>query len=368
MKKATNSKNKGKISKLLPVMQEHLGKSMNLARIKLMTLLLEALVKVQTVNLVRLANAMPTAVDKESNMRRLQRFLAGYALNLDLIARMIFSLLPAKHDLVLTMDRTNWKYGKTDINVLLLGVTYKNVAFPLLFRLLPKRGNSNTAERVEIIGRFVRLFGKDCIDCLVADREFVGQQWTGYLNNMGIRYYLRIRQNFWIRKPGSGKQIRVSWLFNGLKPGQQTFLHKPYLLKGEYVYLAGAMLKNSDDVPELQILICYNRPQEAVDTYKLRWQIETMNRCLKTAGFNLEDTHLTQLERIERLLAVVCIAVVWAYLVGDHRDQCVKLIRILNNGRRTLSVVRYGLMEIESVLKRPQYKDKSNIFNFLSCT
>ena len=43
------------------------------------------------------------------------------------------------------MDRTNWKYGQRDINVLLLGVTYKNVAFPLLFRLLSKRGNSNTA-------------------------------------------------------------------------------------------------------------------------------------------------------------------------------------------------------------------------------
>ena len=37
--------------------------------------LLEALVKAQTVNLVRLANAMDTAADKESNMRRLQRFI-----------------------------------------------------------------------------------------------------------------------------------------------------------------------------------------------------------------------------------------------------------------------------------------------------
>ena len=48
MKKATNSKNKGKISKLLPIMQEYFGNSMNLARIKLMALLLEALVKAQT--------------------------------------------------------------------------------------------------------------------------------------------------------------------------------------------------------------------------------------------------------------------------------------------------------------------------------
>ena len=166
-------------------MQEHFGQSMNLAHIKLMALLLEALFKAQTVSLVRLANAMHTAVDKESNMRRLQRFLACSVLDLDLIARMIFSLLPVSSGLVLTMDRSNWKYGQTDINILMLGVTYKNVAFPLLFRLLPKRGNSNTAERIEIIERFIRLFGKDYIDCLMADREFVGEHWTGYLNASG---------------------------------------------------------------------------------------------------------------------------------------------------------------------------------------
>ena len=53
MKKATNSKSRGKIIKLFQITQEHFGKSMNLARIKLMTLLLEAPVKSQTVNLVR---------------------------------------------------------------------------------------------------------------------------------------------------------------------------------------------------------------------------------------------------------------------------------------------------------------------------
>ncbi len=77
--------------------------------------------------------------------------------------------------------------------------------------------------------------------------------------------------------------------------------------------------------------------------------------------------HLTHLERIERLLAVVCIAVVWVYLVGDLRDQYVKPIRSLKNGRRAMSVVRYGMMEIESVMQRTCNKSKSDIFNFLSC-
>ena len=89
MKKATNSKNRGEISKLFPIMQEHFGQSMNLARIKLMALLLEVLFNAQTVSLVRLTNAMPTAVDKESNMRRLQRFLACYVLNLGLLEKII---------------------------------------------------------------------------------------------------------------------------------------------------------------------------------------------------------------------------------------------------------------------------------------
>ena len=47
MERATNSKNRGKISKLFPIMQAHLGKTINLSRIRLMALLLELLVKAQ---------------------------------------------------------------------------------------------------------------------------------------------------------------------------------------------------------------------------------------------------------------------------------------------------------------------------------
>lgn len=98
---------------------------------------------VQTVSLHKIAAAMPTAVKRNSNLRRLQRFLASYALNLNLIAKVIFALLPVKKGLVLSMDRTNWKFGEANINILMLGITYKGIAYPLLFSMLDKRGNSN---------------------------------------------------------------------------------------------------------------------------------------------------------------------------------------------------------------------------------
>ena len=109
--KTTDSKDLAKVNQILPIMQEYFGKSMNLARIKLMAYMLHALCVVQTVSLHKLASAMPTSVERDSNLRRIQRFIANYALNLDLVAMMIFSLLPVKNGLVLSMDRTNWKFG-----------------------------------------------------------------------------------------------------------------------------------------------------------------------------------------------------------------------------------------------------------------
>ena len=157
----------------------------------------------------------------------------------------------------------------------MVGVTYKGIAFPLIFSLLDKRGNSNWEERKKLMERFITLFGADCIDCLVADREFIGKEWIGWFNLMRIRYYIRIKQNFWVIRPSTGEKLRAWWLFNDLKLGQEKFHYKLFIMKGEYVYLSGSRLKNSAGVPELQILISFNRPEEGISQYKRRWQIET---------------------------------------------------------------------------------------------
>ena len=62
---------------------------------------------------------------------------------------------------------------------------------------------------------------------------------------------------------------------------------------------------------------------------------------------------------------MVCVALVWVYLVGEHKDMNIKAIRILKHGKRAKSLVKYGLEEITHVLLRPLYKPKSDVFNFL---
>lgn len=115
----------------------------------------------------------------------------------------------------------------------MLGVVYLGVAFPLLFTMmLDKRGNSNSQERIDLIERFVGLFGKQCIECLVADREFVGEKWIAYLNREGIRYHIRIRNNFKVFLPRKRREIKVSRLFNDLRAGQYRHYDKIVSING----------------------------------------------------------------------------------------------------------------------------------------
>ena len=111
MKITTTPRDFDKVNPLVPIMQEHIGSAMNLARIKLLAFVLQSICVVQTVSLHKIAAAIPTSVERDSNLRRLQRFLAGYALNLDIIAKVIFALLPVKTGLVLSLDCNNWKFG-----------------------------------------------------------------------------------------------------------------------------------------------------------------------------------------------------------------------------------------------------------------
>jgi len=248
---------------------------------------------------------------------------------MELVAKLIFGLLPNKNSIVLVLDRTNWKLGQTDINVLMLGVSYKNVAFPLMFKLLDKKGNSNTNERIELINNFLKWFGKDCVDCLLADREFVGSLWLKFLNDNRIKYHIRIRSNFKIYCPKKQKEIMAWHLFNNLANGELRHYNKIVKLHGEFCYLSG-IKSIKDGKLDYCIVVSFNKPEEALKKYRERWQIETLFRGLKTSGFNLENTHVIHLDRLEKLILMVMIAFVWCYKLGDFIDANFKKIKIKN--------------------------------------
>ncbi|MDM8553812.1 hypothetical protein QUF75_03680 [Desulfococcaceae bacterium HSG7] len=77
---------------------------------------------------------MPGGAKTDSEYKRLQRFFSGYNFSMDDIAKLIVRFLPIRDEKwYLSMDRTNWKSGKLNINPPALGIVHPGVAFLIIW-------------------------------------------------------------------------------------------------------------------------------------------------------------------------------------------------------------------------------------------
>ena len=301
-------------------LKAELGKSLDWhgSRLDFLVKFILALFQVKTVNLAQVATAFPGRAKVDSHYKRLQRFFRGFSLDYAAIAKLVTNLLPIRREAwVVTMDRTNWKFGQININLLILGIAYQGIAFPVLWLSLPKQGNSNTAERIELIERFLGIFGWDKVAYLVADREFVGKAWFAYLRSRQIRLRIRVKQNTLLAN-ARGVEVNAWTLFRDLKPGEARLLSGTRRVWGCDLYVGGMKLEDGDFL----IVVSSDSPTTILEDYANRWKIETLFSCLKTRGFCFEDTHLTTGERINKLVALLALAFTWAYLTGEWLTQC----------------------------------------------
>jgi len=334
-------------------LQEKLRSFLSLRKSRLETfcaLVLGVLIS-RTVNLSHLASLIPNRAQVNSNYRRLQRFLEQVSLDFEAIARFMITCSGLEQGAWhLTMDRTNWKLGRRDVNILMLGIAHRGVAIPLLWSMLDKRGNSNTCERIAILKRFLDLFGAERIATLLADREFIGDAWLAWLHEQGITFHIRIRANIHITNT-RGRPVKAGELLRHLKTGQPRILRGKRRLGASKtsaappLAVAAMRLKTADFL----IVVTNASPADALDQYAKRWEIETLFAAYKTRGFNLEDTHLVDQERIAKILAILALAFCWAHAVGEWKH-AQKPIPTKTHGHLAASIFRYGFDELRRLL------------------
>jgi hypothetical protein len=236
------------------------------------------------------------------------------------------------------------------INFLVLSVVHQGIAFPILWTFLPKQGHSNTQERIELLNRFLAQFGPCAIDCLVADREFIGKEWFAYLKFHHIRFHIRIKRDMNISRT-HGRLSPALNFFRSLPLSTYCTLHGPRLISGQLLWITGMRLPDG----EYLLVVSDTQSEQALEEYKRRWKIEVLFEALKSRGFNFEDTHLQNEKRLNTLFAVLAIAFCWAYHVGAWRHT-VKPVRIKKHQRPAKSIFRYGFDWIRHALFNPEDK------------
>jgi hypothetical protein len=224
----------------------------------------------------------------------------------------------------------------------MLSVSYKGVAIPIWWKVYSKKGLSQQGQRIDCMESFQASMPTFAIKALVADREFIGQQWLAYLQAANIVFYMRVKENFYARCNNKEKRLK-DW-FHDLTLYQSRIKRKAMVLQGQTLFISAIRLEKE------WLLIASNRFDKNVfDIYKQRWQIETLFKALKTQGFQLENTFVTDKEKIAKLLALLSIAFAWCYLAGIWLHEQ-KPIRICKNGKREYSFFRYGFLYLQHLL------------------
>lgn len=323
------------------------------AIIKLMREFVLALIKVRDVNLTSIALVICGKSKSESGYRKLQRFFANVNICYICLAKLIIKLAKLENDKwVLVLDRTNWKFGKLDINILVLSVDCYGIGIPILWSMLENNGgSSNTGERKDLINRFIEIFGTDVIENLLADREFIGDQWLKFLDDKGIHFYVRIKANLTIGR-SEGELITANHLIKKLKNEEFIVLKGLRYLGRKYLGPKVKIAARRNDKGELMIIATNDNENIALKMYAMRWSIECLFSCLKTRGFNFENTHLIHLDRIEKLLALLAITFTLCHVLGIWRNE-VEPIKIKRHRRKAKSLFRYGLDFLRKLLFDP---------------
>ena len=182
-----------------------LGKS----RLETLSWLIVGLLNARTVNLSHLASQCPGTAQLDSSYRRLQRVFQYVTLAGDWSALVVVKLLRLKGPWILCLDRTNWKVGRRDVNILMLAIATRRLRIPLMWTNLDRPGTSNQAERIALMRRYLALFGSGSIAWLLADREFVGARWMRFLLRNNILFAIRSKENYNIQfEDGRREQLK----------------------------------------------------------------------------------------------------------------------------------------------------------------
>ena len=314
------------LQKVQRLMRESIGELA--PHCQFITLFLVALLAQRTISLAWIAQAMNTNAAQESNRKRIQRFLQDARVTPQAFAKIIARFLPASPWIVV-IDRTNWFFGKSPINLLVIAVCCSGVAIPLLWTHLHRDGASDTPQRIALMQEFLDLFGSKRMDYVTGDREFIGEDWIKWLKQRGIAFRLRLRVSDLV-KDRKGRVFEVAVLFCRSMPCRKG----QFLLWGTWVYLGGKPLGRGD-----YLIVASSHRGNLLEDYRNRWSIECLFQALKGRGFHLEETRVLEPDRLCRLFGLLALAYVLCVCIGESLPQ-----RICKSTRRARkSVARQGL-------------------------
>lgn len=337
--------------------------------VKVLLLLLSTIMESRTVNLNKCKSKAGKVTGKKdgklpSIYTRFIRFFKMQAVDTFCIGIMLLILSFIELDGVvhLVIDRTNWEIGQKKVNVLALGILLPNKVFiPVLWEILPKKGNSNEKERIALLQRFQSAWPASISRkfVLIGDREFVGLHWFTWMFDNRLSFVVRLRWQDYFALAAMSCNTTVCKLERKIRRQIQSkgFFQTTISVENNTFYMTilpntakrRKIIKPNPGDDFVVLLSPEKNVKQVSETYRLRWGIEVFFRHVKQNGFNLEDLNLDKAKKVQLMFGIVAIAYCLCICQG-LKEILKKPQKIKKHGQFNCSIFRNGYDSIQNFI------------------
>jgi hypothetical protein len=315
------------------LLAQHLPQALD-SQLDTLGYVLVGVVQSMSSQIAKIARAMPLDTSELAKEQRLRRLLDNQRVSQrehyqPLVQQALKGLRGQRVQLLI--DRV---FLRNQHNILVVSVGFRRRSIPLVWQALPHRGCSNLSDQQALLQAAVALLPAQVRISVHGDSEFRSRKLFGWLREqgydamLGVRGEVRIYAEHLAEANGQALVQFVPALPGTVACGRRR-KHRTSLVR----YLANVAVGEEERVEAVNLLawwehdddgkvvlhaVMTNLPATArTKAYgKRRMWIETVFRDWQSGGFHLEESGLSDSERLVQLLLVLALAYLWLVSIG----------------------------------------------------
>ena len=278
--------------------------------------MISGIVSSRRTNLPQMADQVPDATRVDSRIKRFSRWINNEHLDLETyflpyVTLLLEGLASGGGPLFLVMDASAVGRGCA---TLVLNVLYQHRALPLVWLVVEgNKGHFSEDCHLWLIDQLQPYLPEGAPLIFLGDGEFDGVALQQRLGELGWQYVCRTAKStlFW-------QGPRLCYLDQKrLRPGQcRTFDQVGFTLQAYGPVQLIGWWEDGYAEPLYLVTNVRHTPQ-ACAWYRKRFRIETFFADQKSRGFHLHQSHLSDPQRLMRLMIAACMAYLWIIYLGS---------------------------------------------------
>ena len=307
-------------------------------------------------HLLKIAGKTEGPTKQESLIAKLKRWLSNNKVNGNIyFLPFLEKILPTLISGSITLLFDGSVVGR-DSACLMASIVYKNRAIPIAWLMGEgRKGHFPEQFHIELLKLVKEILPDNVGVYVVGDGEFDGIDFLETISEYGWNFVVRAAKNSKFIQNGSEIDLPKRLKSKDIRSWEEVeFTNEHY---GPLMLVAWRPEKNKEII---YLISNCNSSFKVTQQYAKRQKIETFFSDIKTKGFNLHKSHMSDLGRLGNLMIAACIGYIWVVLLGNYALR-VGLNMIFHRTKRSdLSLLQLGLRYIEYLLNNNFFMPKIN--------